>query len=682
MRGTASLPSFSAASAAPLLGVSVATVQRRCQRGEIGAERVLGNGGEQYSISLANLPLAAQIRYLADQARRLPLDERRDYIRSLNLSEEQERGLAKSLGIARRPRALLQVPLTPDESAAASDAFLALPSSAREEAMRRLAIVKEVEALACTITSAVDRRRMVGESTGESVRSIERWQQAVRGLDRVDWLPALAPKWGNGGRPEADLSSDAWQFILSEWATQSQPALKPIYRRAMKEAERRGWVLPSYQTVKRRIEAQPATFVTFWRKGDQALADMYPSVQRDYSSLKLHEIWCADGRKADVHCLWPDGYVGRPIIVGWEELRSRTILGWHVGKVESADLVRLSFRDAASRANALPREALLDNGRGFAGKLMSGGQPTRYRFKIREDDIPGILTELQVNVIWSTPGHGQSKPIESFWNRISQTDRRAEFAGAYCGNRPDAKPEEFDITKAVPIDRYLAAVREDIEAYNETEHRGDSMNGQTPNTVYADLARVTIIRQPSAKQLHLCLLAAEKVSRDKTGAVLLLGNRYWTEKLAAVPHSRKLIARFNPDDAAEPIAVYDGDRFICEAPIVAKSGFRSQQAAKDKAREASRFKKNQKKLAQALRGMSDAENWSTPPAPDAGGGLQPLPTAKIATPVRPLVAHRLDHDPQQAATEAAELAEYRRRREAALADFTEEEGLPRLASGR
>ena len=664
------------------MGVSVATIQRRCQRGDIGAERVLGNGGEQYSISLANLPLDAQIRYLTDQARRLPLDERREYIRSLNLSEAQERGLAKSLGIARRPRAILQVPLTPEESAAATDAFLALPSTAREEAKRRLAIVREVDALAANITSAVDRRRMVAESSGESVRNIERWQQAVRGLDRVDWLPALAPKWGNGGRPEADISPEAWQFILHEWGTQSQPALKPVYRRAVKEAARQGWVLPSYQTVKRRIEALPATAVTLWRKGDQALADMYPAIERDYSSLKLHDIWCADGRRADVFCLWPDGTIGRPIIVAWEELRSRAILGWHAGKVESADLIRLSLKDAASRSSALPTEALLDNGRGFAGKLMSGGQPTRYRFKVKEEDIPGILTELQINVIWSTPGHGQSKPIESFWNRISQTDRRAEFAGAYCGNRPNAKPEEFDSAKAVPLERYLQAVREDIEAYNETEHRGDSMDGRSPNAVYADLATVTVIRQPTAAQLRLCLLAVEKVARDKTGAVLLLGNRYWTERLADVPQSRKLIARFNPDDAAEPISVYDGDEFICEAPIVTKSGFRNQQAAKDKARAASQVKKAQKKISQSLRDMSGAESWSVPTPPQAGGGLQALPPGKIAAPVRPRTARRPVHDSDQAVAEAAQLAEFRRQRDAAMHDFVEEDGPARLASGR
>ena len=330
--------------------------------------------------------------------------------------------------------------------------------------------------------------------------------------------------------------------------------------------------------------------------------------QRDYSTLAVHDLWVSDGRKADVFVAFPDGEVRRPILMAWMDARTRKVLGWAVGKTENTPLVRKSLRDAMTRSRALPREVLIDNGRAYARKEITGGQPNRYRFKVNEGEVLGAVTMLNIEVVWATPGHGQSKPIESFWRTLGETDRRAEFAGAYCGNDPLDKPEEFDPKKAVPLALYLAAVKEDLDAYLERGHRGDSMNGESPGAVYDRLMAAAVVRTPTAEQLRLCLQAAENKTLDADShSVTILGNRYWCEALAKLTSRGPYTVRYDADDASQPVAIYDGERFICEAPIFVKAGFRDQEAAKTHLRARNAFKKALNAQARAADGEGPIE---------------------------------------------------------------------------
>uniref|UniRef100_UPI0039800C3B transposase domain-containing protein n=1 Tax=Salmonella sp. s54836 TaxID=3159673 RepID=UPI0039800C3B len=95
------------------------------------------------------------------------------------------------------------------------------------------------------------------------------------------------------------------------------------------------------------------------------------------------------------------------------------------------------FRDVVERYG-IPHHAWLDNGRGFASKLLTGGVANRYRFKVREEDPTGILVALGVQIHWATPYHGQAKPIErAFRDLCDRVAKHPAFAGAYTGHRVD-----------------------------------------------------------------------------------------------------------------------------------------------------------------------------------------------------------------------------------------------------
>ena len=94
--------------------------------------------------------------------------------------------------------------------------------------------------------------------------------------------------------------------------------------------------------------------------------------------------------------------------------------------------------------------------------------------------------------------------------------------------------------------------------------------------------------------------------------------------------------RFNPEDATGPIALYEGERFICEVPIIERTGFRDQQAAKDQTRARNKFVRARKEQDQAKLEMSQARDWM----PTQSNDDMTLPQPKIASLVHPKLANK------------------------------------------
>lgn len=621
--------------ASALLGVHVRTLQRKASAGGYSATRAFGNGGEQFRIPIDGLSPQDQARYWRGRISAPTVAEQRARLAELNLAEEVARQVARDAGIQRREERAEPLPLSPAEWRERRERWEKLPAGMREESERRAKVLKRLDELLNDGQSKMAAFEAAAAESKDSTATLRRWLAKVRNQRPADWYLMLASAYTCEGAPEAELHPDAWVYIQAEWLVQSKPTLTAVCRRAQREAKRRGWgELPSIKTIKRRIDKElDHRMVVLMREGEKALDRLYPAQVRDYLPLAVHDLWVSDGRKADVFVIFPDGEVRRPIVMLWMDVRSRMPLGYAVGKTENTPLVRASLHKAMTWSKAVPREALVDNGRAYASKEITGGQPNRYRFKVNPDDMLGVLTQLGVNVVWATPGHGQSKPIESFWRTLSETDRRAEFAGAYCGNDPLDKPEEFDPKKAVPLAQYLAAVREDLDAYIERAHRGDSMDLQSPGVAYAQLVTDAVVRTPTAEQLRMCLQAAENKMLDADhGVTLMGGNRYWCEALARLASRGPYTVRFDADDASQPVAVYDGDRFLCEAPIVLKAGFRDQEAAKAHNRARRAAGKAVKAQALALRQQADAERWvdgGSPTPVGAPGSDDAAPAAAV-----------------------------------------------------
>lgn len=498
---------------------------------------------------------------------------------------------------------------TPEERDLRHEEFAKLPDSMQQEAKRRMLLVAQFHDMT---GSKMHRYKSLARETGESVTTLRRWVSRCNRHDRADWIVLLAPRYKRE-RDRADFCQEAQDFVQRNYFIQTRPALKPIYRKLLAAAAVEGWSVPSYDSILRWVQSFPRTYVIFTRHGGKALDRSIPAVERDYSTLGLHDLWESDGRKADLFAVFPDGDIRRPHVVAWREVRTRKVLGYAVGKVESADLILRAFRAACLNAGrALPQEALLDNGRGFASKAMTGHQPTRYRFKVRETDPHGVLSVLGIKVRWSTPGRGQVKPIESGWRFLAEYVDKC-FPGAYCGNRPDMKPEDFNQHNAIPLTQYLKKLDEAFAQFNSTSHRGNSMFGRSPDVLFQTLSGTTPVRQATARQLDSCLLAVESVKLQKLDhALILMGNRYWCQRLSDLNSRGPYTVRFNPDDATQPVLLYDGDRFIAEVPLLAKTGFQDMNSANEHLRAKSRAMKFTRQAAAEQEKAIAARLWKAP----------------------------------------------------------------------
>jgi putative transposase len=475
----------------------------------------------------------------------------------------------------------------------------------KAEAARRLAVVAQIDAFE---SAGMTRSAAVGNTAGQSgigKSTLWSWLSLIDGIAAADRLPYLAPRRAGGGAV-AEIDPAAWQFFLSDYLRPEKPTLSACYWRMVRAViEPRGLTTPTEVTLRRKLKREvDGRLVIAKREGAEALRRSLPAQKRSVLDLHAMEAVNIDGHKCDVFVKWPDGRVGRPMLVGVQDIYSRKILAHRIDESENALATRLVFADLF-RDWGIPKECLLDNGRAFASKMITGGAKSRFRFKIKDEEPTGVLTALGITIHWATPYRGQSKPIERAWRDFCDTiSKHPAFAGAYTGNRPDAKPENYG-SKAIPIEQFRQVVALGIAAHNARPgRRTETAQGRSFDEVFNASYAAAAIGKATPEQLRLALLTAEDRTCDRlTGVLTLEGNRYWTDALA--DHAgKKLTVRFDPDDLHKEVHVYDrSGAFIATAPVIAAVGFFDKASAgKRRAQEADLRKmvRDQAKLADLI----------------------------------------------------------------------------------
>lgn len=526
---------------------------------------------------------------------------------------------------------------------------------AKDKAQQNL---KAIQHALAAIAGGMKKRRAWEEAAdafGYDVGTLYRWYGKVLPYHREDWLAALVP--GHTGRTGlAECSPEAWDYFKADFLRLEQPAAKACFERLMRVAKERGWQVPCLRTLERKIQREiPLPALIKARQGNDALKALYPAQVRDRTVFSALEAVCADGHKFDVFVKWPDGEIGRPCMVGWQDIFSGKLLSYRVDKTENADTVRLSFGDLVDTFGIPGKDAYLDNGRGFAGKWMTGGTKTRYRFKIKEDEPFGLLPMLGITVHWTTPYHGQAKPIERAWRDLCEyVARHPAFVGAYTGNNPMAKPENYG-SKAIPMAEFLAVVEQEVAAHNARQGRRSAVcAGASFDDVFNRSYATTVVRKATSEQRRLWLLAAEGVTVKHDATITLKtdrDNRYWAGDLYEFV-GKKVVVRFDPQSLHDLVHVYmlDG-RYLCEAKCIQATGFNDTQAAREHNRARKQFQRAARDSLNAELRMDALEAAKMLP------GLAPVevPDAKVVRPFRPAESLR-QAAPEANLTEAQQAA--------------------------
>lgn len=531
-------------------------------------------GGDQYHISL--LPGSVQLRLKAAQG-----------IAPENRSEEA------------KPAKLTREVLW--------ERHAGLPAHLKAECEERLALLDRVSALAASGKAKQAAIRIACKEARVSVSTYRNWSLQVKGWQRADWLAALAPQY-RSAPAENTCHPQAWAVLKADWLRPEKPTLASCYRRMKTAAREHGWQpVPSLRTLRRWIEREvPREVAVMAREKKDVSKQLYPHQRRTRAHYHAMQAVNIDGHKFDVFVDFGGGRIGRPILLAIQDLYSNLMVAHRIDETENKELVRLAIGDMMERYG-IPEAITMDNGRAFASKQITGGQKTRYRFKVRSEEPQGLLTTMGVKVIWTQPYSGQSKPIERAFRDLCDTLARHPFcAGAYAGNTQANRPDK--VTRAIPIDAFRQFVAREIEAHNErTDRNTETAKGRSFKEVFEEsLADPhTLVAMPTAAQRNLWLLAAEQVRASRgSGEIELIGTRYWHPQLSGWA-GKRLTVRFDPQNLHLPVKVYDPqDRFLFEAEALSDVAFDDVDAARSHNRKRREFLKaaaTQKKMLAELK---------------------------------------------------------------------------------
>lgn len=486
-----------------------------------------------------------------------------------------------------------------------------LTAAQKAECSRRFETLVAVErclAAGYTVTASV---AFAAAEAGVSTATIFNWRSMVAGIDQKDWKAALIP----GDKASATFAAchpRAWDVLISDWLRPEKPSFSSCYRRMRKAASAKGWLpIPSERALRRRVDAEVAVgVIVIARDGRDQAKKLYPAQKRIRTHFHAMQAVNMDGHRFDVFVKMPDGRITRVHLLALQDLYSGMIVAWRLAESENKETVRLVIGDMVERYG-IPEKVYLDNGRAFASKWITGRMPNRFRFTIRDEDPAGILTTLGCDVTFTKPYSGQSKPIErAFRDLCDDIAKHPYCAGAYTGNRPDAKPENYG-SAAKAFDGFRDHVAREIESHNSrTGRRAAACAGRSfRETFEASMAEPsTMVRWPTEGQRSLWLLAAEKVTAQKgSGEIHFMGNRYWSRELNAHAGT-KVVLRFDPERLQQPLRVYTlDDRLICEAACIAATGFDDQEAARAHERDRTAYLKAQREQARLTAKLSADE---------------------------------------------------------------------------
>ncbi|MCA3349620.1 MAG: Mu transposase C-terminal domain-containing protein [Roseomonas sp.] len=501
----------------------------------------------------------------------------------------------------------------------------------KQSAAKRVAALDAIETLVAQGRARSVAIMEVAATHDVSRTAIYAWAALVDGVPRAHWLARLVPQYVGAKGPRAACADDAWEWLRARYLLPNRPTFEACFRDLEQVAVQKGWQLPSARTLRRRIDALPATVVAWHREGPDATDRMFPAQRRDRSHLHALQWVNADGHKFDVFVKWPDGTVARPMAVFFQDLYSGKLLTWRVAQAETGDTFRLAFSDVVERYG-IPGAVTIDNTLAAANKTMSGGLKRRFRFKIREEEPLGIFASLGVAVHWAKPFSGQSKPIErAFGDLARDIARHPAFVGAWTGNKPTDKPHDYG-KKSVPLAEFLAVLEPAIAEHNARPGRSAlNCRGRSFDDTFAESYATAPITRATEAQRRIFLLAAEEVRVRRDGTIHLLGNRYHDARLVEL-RGRNVALRFDPDKLHAPVHVYlaNGDYF-CTAECWADQGFGDTDAARRTATAVRQRRRGLKLLADAEARIS-AEQL----ARDIAAAQRDIPDPPAPQVVRPL----------------------------------------------
>lgn len=491
--------------------------------------------------------------------------------------------------------------------------FEGQPETVKDNARKKLAVLQAVEGLEPAAGSRHLAVTMIAKAQAIGARTIWGWFALVEGIRTDDRLPYLAPRHRavETAERKKDVSTDFYDFIESSYLRIGGQSFSQVYRDAVMIAGQKGWATLPERTMRRRLDATvPQHRQIALREGNEALKRMFPHAERDRTAMSALEAVNADFHKFDVFVRWPapkglQPTILRPQIIAFQDVYSGRILSWKLDVSANSTAVLLAAGEMIE-AWGIPQHVVFDNGREFADKKVTGGAPTRFRFKVDPNELKGVFTLLGTEIHWTQPYSGQSKLIERSWGQMCDLiSRDPRFAGAYTGPGPERKPENYG-TRAIDLDDFMKVVAQRIQQFNlMTDRRSDTAWQRSFAEVFDESYAVAPIRKATLEQRRLYLLAAKglRASRE-SGSIKFEENTFWSPWMVDLA-GKKVVVRFNPENIWDGLHIYsEAEAYLGYAECREKSGYFSSEEARIHMRARAAWMKAEKEAMAAHRRLT------------------------------------------------------------------------------
>lgn len=341
-------------------------------------------------------------------------------------------------------------------------------------------------------------------------------------------------------------------------------------------------------------EARSYSLVAIYEKDAKQFFDTHlPRIRRTREGMAPMEIVVGDVHPIDIAVTRPDGSVGYPRAIAWQDVATNrlflTLVLLRKGEgIKQTDIAK-SFASMCA-AWGLPLSLYLDNGSEYSWReMMEGFQSLAQLTKqvtvqalSESADVQALLADSR-ELVRARPYNAPAKPIEGLFSVIEQTVLKV-VPGWVGGNRMRKKTHNVG-REPLPFpgnwDEFQQALDSALTFYHQTPQQG-SMKGRSPQQAYEAAMSEGWGKVEVPEQVLLLAFASEDTRQIRAGYLSWDGIEYYDDALLPYTNSNLTVrvAKHDPRFAF----VFDGTEFVCAARPAPKFGFLDSAGAKEQAR--------------------------------------------------------------------------------------------------
>ena len=282
-----------------------------------------------------------------------------------------------------------------------------------------------------------------------SLQTIRSWQTKYLRANKDYRI--LAPQY-KLNKPSS-IPPEQSEVLIKLLLTPNKPLISEVIRQAINYFEAKRFLnIKSYNTYKRFLDTwrkeNYADYV-FHTKGEKGLDDLVlPYLERDWNLVEVGDIIIMDGHVNNYEIINPfTGLPKRMITIGAIDGRSQFLAGYEIAITENVMSIASAIRRAILNLGKMPKVIYIDNGKAFSAK---------YFHDSELENIEPLLARLGIKVIFAKAYHAQSKPIEPFWDWMSELER---LIPTYVGTSIEMQPPRMNRGEFIHRKLYNKAIQ-------------------------------------------------------------------------------------------------------------------------------------------------------------------------------------------------------------------------------